>query len=719
MRLEPPHGDVDEARGTRAGAGCLSSVLRVPSPALRRPLVSAGVLTAAALSLAPPPARADRLSGTRSPAVVERDHEILVRIDRGVATLRARRTLYNGGARHDQAELSIDLPEAAVATGLRTRGTLRGKPTWFSGQLMEAELAAARYEELTGIGGYTPKDPALLSWREPDLLMLQVFPIAPRKHKQVEYTLSAPVDYVEGRYRLTLPRLGTDDRAATYTVEPARARDRLYLDGAPIRPGTRVTVTGDPRTLELAPRGPAWLTGRLAAVPTAAGRVLTHFDLETAPRMTRVPDDARVVVLVDASRSRDEGDVTASLVATDAYLAHFEAPDVHGARVALLSFDRRVRGHTAGFETVARARRKARELSLPRGNGSALDEALAQAERLLRTQPRPRPSRARPGDAPSSASARGSLRVIVFSDLNLRTELTRARLTALAQRTGAIVHLVDIGDGDVYTDSDQASNFAPVARATGGLVWDATARVDRRRADAEHRSAYEALARPSAIENIQFDAPSVEHRAFETMPEGAREGWFKLVDGPTPYVRVSGELWSEPFSEVFLPSEEEGARWSALVFGSSLLDELRPHEHMGLAVHGGAVSPVTSYLAIEPGVRPSTEGLEWNDGAIGIGSLGLIGKGAGGGRGSRRPDNNFLGFFQRALASTWRACGGRGAGPTIVIETTRREVADIPELRASAPLTPTARQCLVEAAWALDLPREFRRVYSRRWSVSL
>ena len=31
---------------------------------------------------------------------------------------------------------------------------------------------------------------------------------------------------------------------------------------------------------------------------------------------------------------------------------------------------------------------------------------------------------------------------------------------------------------------------------------------------------------------------------------------------------------------------------------------------MILARHGGAVSPVTSYLAIEPGVRPSTEGIE-------------------------------------------------------------------------------------------------------------
>ncbi len=40
---------------------------------------------------------------------------------------------------------------------------------------------------------------------------------------------------------------------------------------------------------------------------------------------------------------------------------------------------------------------------------------------------------------------------------------------------------------------------------------------------------------------------------------------------------------------------------------------------MVLARHGRAVSPVTSYLAIEPGVRPSTEGL--NEGELG--SIGM------------------------------------------------------------------------------------------------
>ena len=96
------------------------------------------------------------------------------------------------------------MPNGAVAVGLRTKGMLGGKPHWFGGELMEAERAARMYEELTGIGGYYPKDPALLSWRTPSLLALQVFPVAPMSSKEVEYTYRLPVTYSGGRYRVSV-----------------------------------------------------------------------------------------------------------------------------------------------------------------------------------------------------------------------------------------------------------------------------------------------------------------------------------------------------------------------------------------------------------------------------------------------------------------------------------------------------------------------------------
>ena len=155
-----------------------------------------------ALSLAGPSlAGAEEVMGTRSEELVERSHEIRLTLEHGVASLRVRRTVHNGGPRHDQAMFWIDVPPAAVATGLRTKGTLGGRPHWFEGDLLEAEAAAERYRELTGIGGYYPKDPALLSWRDQSYLALQVFPVAPDSDKTIEYTLEMPARWEGVRFQ--------------------------------------------------------------------------------------------------------------------------------------------------------------------------------------------------------------------------------------------------------------------------------------------------------------------------------------------------------------------------------------------------------------------------------------------------------------------------------------------------------------------------------------
>src|SRR5207302_6803426 len=129
----------------------------------------------------------------------------------------------------------IDLPGGAVATGLRALGATRtGEHVWFEGELMEAEAAAEKYRELTGIGGYYPKDPALLSWRSQSHLALQVFPVPSKGLKTVEYTLRMPARYSEGRYHVDLPALGTHDLAATVAVRAANAGDAVFVDGAPL-----------------------------------------------------------------------------------------------------------------------------------------------------------------------------------------------------------------------------------------------------------------------------------------------------------------------------------------------------------------------------------------------------------------------------------------------------------------------------------------------------
>ena len=662
--------------------------------------LAAAALVGATLSGASA-AQADTVRGTRSRELVERGHEILVTVDRGHATLRVRRALFNGGPRHDQAVLKIDVPEHAVATGLRTRGELRGRPTWFDGKLLEAELAAERYRELTGIGGYYPKDPALLSWRSQELLALQVFPVAPGTEKQVEYTFTLPARYEGGRYHVHLPQLGTDARVATYTLLPAHARDQLFVDDTPVVPGKKMTPGAEGITLALGRHDAPWIEGRLG-VARAGERAVMHFALDGAREFSAIPDGAHVVVVIDASRSRDVEALEASHVAARAYLESFRraarAPGSErprrGARVELLSFDRTVHRHTRGFESTEKALARLEGLGDHRGNGSAMDDALAEAGRLLARAPR--------------GAAR---RVLVISDLELRDGLEAPRLAELARRTGAIVHVSQImrgGDAALLRFDDD--DWDRVPRATGGLLWRASVDGSARAIDDELRDVFEEWARPRRLDHVTLTAeggPALRHP--QSFAEGDGYARFEITDAPVRHVRLTAELWSEPVREVFTPSRAEGDLWSALVFGDDLHEELSEAEMMPLARRGGAVSPVTSYLAIEPGVRPSTEGLDWGQG-VGIGL---------GGRGRRvsrvhqarakvagaPPDR--VGWLKEQLEKAWSACGGAQRAGAVTLASTWREVVDVSRVEVRGAPEPVLQSCVLEAAWALELPEMF------------
>ena len=181
----------------------------------------------------------DELSGLRG-LLEEREHRVDLTLAAGHATLVVRRTVENLGKRHDQADWQIELPPTAVATLLRTRGTMNGVPRWFVGELIEAEQAAAKYHELTGIGGYYPQDPALLSWRSQGHLALQVFPVPPGERKTVSYTLQMPTVYRDGRYEITIPKLGVTTAPADVVIRPLLKQDRLLVNGQPFPAGGRL-----------------------------------------------------------------------------------------------------------------------------------------------------------------------------------------------------------------------------------------------------------------------------------------------------------------------------------------------------------------------------------------------------------------------------------------------------------------------------------------------
>ena len=647
----------------------------------------AGVVCAAAFTLAQH-AGADQVSSLRSERLVETKHRVDLKLARGHATLVVERTVFNGGPRHDEATFWIDVPEGAVATGLKTLGQLHGKPTWFDGELMEAEAAAAKYRELTGIGGYYPKDPALLSWRHQGLLALQVFPCPPGQEKRVEYTLELPTTYREGKHQLLLQPMGTESRLAQLTVTTAERGDRVFVDGQEVKPGARVKFVRDqPLALALVPSQRTFVEGTLAVRATPGKRYVRRVDLYAAPKLSEVPKQADLVVLLDGSRSVSEPMRLGSTAAAQAYLSHFT-----DAEAQVLVFDRKVHAPLGGFTSAEQARLDLGALQIREQNGSDIEAALLEADRLLAARPAGRPKR-----------------IVLFTDTLTHSKMTAERLRAALPSSGALLHIgVFSGQGASLVRFDEHA-WQSVARASGGLVWHAA--VDSE-ADAyeDLRTAYEEWVRPLRIDRLSVDTHTpIELELPEALAEGEAVSELALDQAGIASVTLSGELWAEPVQRTVAVSTAATQLWSALVFGSPLLDDLTEDEMMPLALYGGAVSPVTSYLAIEPGVRPSTEGLEYTSG-FGAGFGGLAGKVRMGGTKVARPPFDHQAWLAGKLTEAWRTCGGRGSA-SVGFETTLAEVVFVDEARGLSYRDLVADRCLEQAVWDLDLPERFESVH--------
>lgn len=669
---------------------------------------TAALPVAAALSLLPSTAEAggDSVYGNRGGDLMrEQEHRIELTFARGHVELKVRRTVHNGIERHDEAQFWINLPYGAVATGLRSLGEAKGKPKWFEAELLEAEAAAARYLELTGVGGYYPKDPALLSWRDPTLLALQVFPVAPKSDKTVAYDLIMPAVWEDGRWRIELPSLGTDTMPAELIIRSDEALDQLFVDDGVVANGHFMTLDRDV-ALSLAPTNPSPISLSLASVETGAQH-LAHWRVTLAPEMSTLPQQAKIVLVLDLSRSNGEDEIGAQRELALAYLAHFQAPAL-GAEVAVLGFDREVHALTPGFVSATEATKLLESATLTRRNGSEIGLALEQADALL------------------SKAGKGPRRVVVLSDLETAQRVTPHDLTPTLAHSKAIVHFVDVStDSEASLDRDDSHDWSALAASTTGVVWQAGAPEQWDDDDARSYGieVFEELARPVRIDDFSLDVTGLSQyvdccTTDTTLDEGQGIDSLMLAPVGAGELIVSGRTWNSPLRETAKPSKREGDRWAAMVFGTELLGELSEPEMMTLAMRGGAVSPVTSYLAIEPGVRPSTEGLEaWESGGIGlIGSGWGSGGGSGfGGRGSARPSFDKQAWLEQELRDGWERCGGRNVAGEVGLETRTGEIVDV--TLTSAQADAGVRGCMLQVAWSVELPREFSAV--EQWVIVL
>ncbi len=633
------------------------------------------------LALGAAPAAADTVAGTRFD-LRERVHSVDVRLEHGHATLVVTRVVDNAAPRSDQAMFHIDLPPGAVATRLRAAGTgPHGEAVWFEGELMEAEAAAQKYTELTGIGGYYPKDPALLSWRSQRHLALQVFPVMGRGSKTVEYTMQMPMEYADGVYRMTLPQLGTGELPAKVRVTPANPEETVEINGVGVAAGSAVIAS---RELEvrLKPRGVPALEGALASFGFASARVLVHARVAAAPRLGQTPAHAAVVVLLDTSRSMED-DVPSELAAARAYLSHFPSADVE-----VMTFDRKVRSPFGGPLPVREALARLYSFAPAVSNGSRIDDAMARA------------------DARLGKSTAGARRILLLTDLRTREALTPERFAAHPLASGAVLHIATLASHpNVQLERDDQSPWSKLPRSTGGLLWHAS--FDGALNDTS-RAVFEEWVRPKRIQRVTVKGlPGLV--APNELLEGAGIEHLAIEGAEVAQFSIEGELWSRSVRWSASSSAGEARRWAGLVFGSTLLGELSEAEQMTLAMHGRAVSPVTSFLAIEPGVRPSTEGLEVGESGVGGG----VGTAQGFGTGFARygsgntPGIDRQGFVDRALATALAACAVRGRTGRASIESTRAEVVDVRDVELGPARDAKAEACITEQLWTVMLPGAF------------
>jgi subtilisin-like proprotein convertase family protein/Mg-chelatase subunit ChlD len=757
----------------------------------------------------------DELRSSLEQPLVEVSHSVDIRVADGVATYKVRRQFANKGTVADEAGLAIDLPSGAAATGLR----IRARDRWYDGELMEREKAAALYKELTGRGAYQPKDPALLQWLWADKLYLQVFPVLPGSVSTVEYTLTVPTRYANGRYWLSYPRSGAPLATPTLVVHPAwgDARTEVTIDGARVAPDTPfvlvppvkqpwedavqvdasasyvastlvvptsshtdkaiasvkldVTIThtyqGDllvelvtpqgkrvsvheqtggtkndikgVRTLALPPGTiPAgtWHlvvsdhaaldTGtidrfalafgdtNLAATDTPVfipdapesasdagvapiavappvidhwaarfGRVVAsaqhgfaRLEVDTAPQLSKVPVRAQVVFVVDASYSAGEQRVAAQLATLRAYLAH--VPDAEVEVIAYRRTAQRVFGtFVRAADVDARLEAATRIGAFGLGNGSALDEGAKLAAAAL-------------------AKRSGPKRVVLMSDELVRTRLTAplalAPLAALAGDTVVHVVIPEVdGDDRVALDRDDAHALAKLATAHHGIL--AHLRGFPNATQKNLAPAVLELVRPTHVDNLAVTGGFALDGKTLHEGEGIRLWW----KGKTPVTRValSGQLWSDPLKKDLDPGADFSRATAAFVFGADEHQDLSHEEMLTVAFAGRAVTPVTSYVAYEPGTRPSVIGLEHT---IGHGSGSGSGYGYGGGRGMMREPPDLARLID-TTACVRKHAPAAGWHVTLDVETTRDEIVDV----ATGDKTPFAA-CLVEATWAVRLP---------------
>lgn len=468
---------------------------------------------------------------------------------------------------------------------------------------------------------------------------------------------------------------GADKTTAKATDTP------LFIPDAPAAAGEAGLAT-----ISLAPPAIDLWTARLGKAMASREKGFARLELDLAPELRPVPKKAQVVFVLDGSFSLGEEASAAQLDLVRAYLTH--VPDAQVELVVYRRHAQRVFGRfvpATGLDAALAQASKAG--AFEPGNGSALDEGLKLASALL-------------------AAGSGPRRLVATSDELLRSSLAadEAVRSLSSLPADAVVHVVvPHADRDDVTRLDRRdeADLGPLATRHHGIFVDLKG-LPARDLKALAPAVLE-LVRPTHIDRLATSNGFQLERDVLREGEGVRLMAFEAA--PPERIVVTGRVWSDPVRKEVEATPAFSVATAAFVFGADEHQSLSDAEQMRLALMAKAVSPVTSYVAAEPGVRPSTLGLagaELHGRGSGAGGLGVA---LGCARARRAPDLRSMIDADACVRSV------RPDQPWTVslsVETTLDEVVD-----ASSATRSAMAGCLVEAVWALRLDARFDRERER------
>jgi subtilisin-like proprotein convertase family protein len=430
------------------------------------------------------------------------------------------------------------------------------------------------------------------------------------------------------------------------------------------------------------------LVARFGKAVASAEHAFARLEVDVAPQLAKLPKRAQVVFAIDLSHSEGEAGIAAQLAVAKAYVAH--VPD---AQVELVGYHRTAARVFARFvegKDLAAAIADAEKAGAfaPR-NGSALELGAKVAAETL-------------------AKRTGPRRIVITTDQLLRSAFTNdlAIVALEGAPAGTVVHVVEAqadGGDETGLARGEVTDLEPIAAAHHGIfgrMYGLPAKTDKPLVDAVLE-----LVRPIRIDRVAIDGieAAIESQSPASLDEG--DGMRDVLALPKDKIPdklvITGKIWGDGYRKVVKVDAGFSRATAAFAFAEDDYSALSREEQLTLAFFGRAVSPVTSYLAIEPGTRPST---------IGLPGRGLSGRGAGGGAmvrlgsasAGRRPPDLMALVAGAAKACVAKHAPAAGWKVSVDVETTLTEVVDV----ATTTTTPIAT-CLVEAVWAVRLTSAF------------